>query len=292
MENQLMIPEPTTKLKLGSITLENQDILEKAINDFIERYQGTIVTADTVKESKSSRAELNKLAKALDEKRKVDKKAYLKPLEVYEETINSMRDKVKQCSDEINVQIKDFEQREKDERSIKVEKLIEEMSENYGVSPDEIEINPKWLNKSASKKSVVDGIASAMKERKSINDNKLIIEKYATERGLDPMYYVDLTEEQSLLEIENKIDDDLETKRKREEATKAAEQARIEAEKEKSEQVGDILVNRETGETKEIAQEISITVRGNKDQLDSLAKAIKKLDIKVIKASERKEVIE
>ena len=52
------------------------------------------------------------------------------------------------------------------------------------------------------------------------------------------------------------------------------------------------MVNRETGETKEIAQEISITVRGNKDQLDSLAKTIKKLGIKVIKASERKEVIE
>lgn len=291
MENQLMIPEPTTKLELGSITLENQDILEKAINDFIERYEGTIVTADTVKESKSSRAELNKLAKALDEKRKVDKKSYLKPLEIYEETINSMRDKVKQCSDEINVQIKDFEQREKDERRIKVEKLIEEMSENYGVSPDEIEINPKWLNKSASKKSVVDGIASAMKERKSINDNKLIIEKYATERGLDPMYYVDLAEEQSLLEIENRIDDDVEIKKKREEATKAAEKAQIEAEKEKAEQVGDILVNRQTGETKEIFQEITFTLQGSKQQIDDIAKFIKKNQIKVIKASDRKEVI-
>lgn len=291
MKNQIMIPEPQTKMELGSIDLENKEVLENAVNEYIDKYSSMIVTAETLKGSKKSRANLNKLAKALDEKRKADKKAYLEPLEAYEETINTMRDKVKQCSNEINVQIKDFEQREKEERHIKVEKLIEEMSENYGISPDEIEINPKWLNKTATQKSIIDGIASAMKERKSINDNKLIVEKYAKEHGMDPMYYVDLAEEQSLLEIENRIDDDVEIKKKREEAAKAAKKAQIEAEKEKAEQVGDILVNRQTGETKEIFQEITFTLQGSKQQIDDIAKFIKKNQIKVIKASDRKEVI-
>nr|WP_321314478.1 DUF1351 domain-containing protein [uncultured Ligilactobacillus sp.] len=291
MKNQIMISEPQTKMELGSIDLENKEVLENAVNEYIDKYSSMIVTAETLKGSKKSRANLNKLAKALDEKRKADKKAYLKPLEVYEETINTMRDKVKRCSNEINVQIKDFEQREKEERHIKVEKLIEEMSENYGVSPDEIEINPKWLNKTATQKSIIDGIVTVMKERKTINDNKLIVEKYAKEHGLDPMYYVDLIENQSLLDVEKKIDDDFENKKKREEAERAAEQARIEAEKEKAEQVGDILVNRQTGETKEIAQEITLTICGNKEQLDLLAKTIKDLGIEVINASDRKEII-
>lgn len=286
-----MIPEPQTKMELGSIDLENKEVLENAVDEYINKYSSMIVTAETLKGSKKSRANLNKLAKALDEKRKADKKAYLEPLETYEETINAMRDKVKQCSNEINVQIKDYEQREKEERRIQIKKLIEETAENYGVSSDDIEINPKWLNKTATKKSVLEGIVGVIKERKTINDNKLIVEKYAKEHGLDPMYYVDLIENQSLLDVEKKIDDDFENKKKREEAERAAEQAKVEAEKEKAEQVGDILVNRETGETKEIAQEITLTIRGNKEQLDLLAKTIKDLGVEVVNASERKEII-
>lgn len=290
--NELFIPEPKTKLTPGVIELENQDLLEAAVDAFIQRYQGTVVTAETLKESKKSRAELNKLSKALDEKRKSDKKEFLAPLSQFELEMKRIKSKVEQCSDDINVQVKDFEQKEREEKRNQIITLIQEMAINYDVSPDEIEIEPKWLNKSASKKSVVDGIADAMKQRKRINDNKVIIERYATERGMDPMYYVDLVEENSPLDVQKQIDNDFELKQKREEAKKAAEKARIEAEKEKSEQIGDTLVDRETGETKEISQEISITVRGNKDQLDLLAKTIKELGIKVVNASERKEVIE
>lgn len=290
--NELFIPEPKTKLTPGVIELENQDLLEEAVDAFIQRYQGTVVTAETLKESKKSRAELNKLSKALDEKRKADKKEFLAPLSQFESEMKRIKSKVDQCSDDINVQVKDFEQKEREEKRNQIIALIQEMAINYDVSPDEIEIEPKWLNKSASKKSVVDGIADAMKQRKRINDNKVIIERYATERGMDPIYYVDLVEENSPLDVQKQIDNDFELKQKRKEAKKAAEKARIEAEKEKSEQIGDILVDRETGETKEISQEISITIRGNKDQLDSLAKTIKELGIKVVNTSERKEVIE
>lgn len=290
--NELMIPEPKTNVKLGSIKLENQEILEKAIDEFIQRYQGTVVTADTVKESKSSRAELNKLSKALNEKRKADKNEFLKPLKIYEDKIKTMVEKVDECSNDINVQIKDFEQREREAKKERVINLIEEMAENYGVSPDEIEINPKWLNKTASKKTVVNGVADAMKQRKTINDNKTVIEKYATEHGMDPMYYVELAEEKSLLDIEKQIDSDLKIKKQREESQKAAEKAKVEAKKASSVQIGNKLVDEETGQTQTLLQEISITFRGTKDQLDTLAKTIKELGIKVVKASERKEVIE
>lgn len=290
--NELVIPEPKTNIELGTIILENQKILEEMVDAFIQRYQGTVVTADTVKESKRSRAELNKLSKALTEKKRSDKKEFLKPLKSYESKIKAIIEKVDKCSNDINVQIKDFEQQERKSKEEQVINLIEEMAKNYDVSPNEVEIDPKWLNKSASKKSIVDGIANIMKQRKTINDNKTIIEKYASEHGMDPIYYVDLAEEHSLLDIEKKIDDDLILKQKREEAKKAAEKAKVEAEKEKSERIGNTLVNRNTGETKEIKQEISITLRGSKNQLDSIAKIITELGIKVVTASKRKEVIE
>lgn len=290
--NELVIPEPKTNIKLGTITLENQEILDEMVDEFIQRYQGTVVTADTVKESKQSRAELNKLSKALTEKKRSDKKEFLKPLKNYERKIKAIIEKIDKCSNDINVQIKDFEQQERKAKEEQVTNWIKEMAKNYGVSPNEIEINPKWLNKSASKKRIVDGIANVMRQRKNINDNKTIIEKYANERGMDAIYYVDLAEEHSLLDIEKRIDDDLILKQKREEAKEAAEKAKVEAEKEASEQIGNTLINYETGETKEIKQEISITLRGSKNQLDSIAKMITELNIKVVAASKRKEVIE
>lgn len=290
--NELVIPEPKTNIKLGTITLENQEILDETVDEFIQRYQGTVVTADTVKESKQSRAELNKLSKALTKKKRSDKKEFLKPLKNYESKIKTIIEKIDKCSNDINVQIKDFEQQERKAKEEQVTNWIKEMAKNYGVSPNEIEIDPKWLNKSASKKRIVDGIANVMRQRKNINDNKTIIEKYANERGMDAIYYVDLAEEHSLLDIEKKIDDDLILKQKREEAKEAAEKAKVEAEKEASEQIGNTLINHETGETKEIKQEISITLCGSKNQLDSIAKMITELNIKVVAASKRKEVIE
>lgn len=290
--NELVIPEPKTNIKLGTITLENQEILDEMVDEFIQRYQGTVVTADTVKESKQSRAELNKLSKALTEKKRSDKKEFLKPLKNYESKIKTIIEKIDKCSNDINVQIKDFEQQERKAKEEQVTNWIKEMAKNYGVSPNEIEIDPKWLNKSASKKRIVDGIANVMRQRKNINDNKTIIEKYANERGMDAIYYVDSAEEHSLLDIEKRIDDDLILKQKREEAKEAAEKAKVEAEKEASEQIGNTLINHETGETKEIKQEISITLRGSKNQLDSIAKMITELNIKVVAASKRKEVIE
>lgn len=290
--NELVIPEPKTNIKLGTITLENQEILDEMVDEFIQRYQGTVVTADTVKESKQSRAELNKLSKALTEKKRSDKKEFLKPLKNYESKIKAIIEKIDKCSNDINVQIKDFEQQERKAKEEQVTNWIKEMAKNYGISPNEIEIDPKWLNKSASKKRIVDGIANVMRQRKNINDNKTIIEKYANERGMDAIYYVDLAEEHSLLDIEKRIDDDLILKQKREEAKEAAEKAKVEAEKEASEQIGNTLINHETGETKEIKQEISITLRGSKNQLDSIAKMITELNIKVVAASKRKEVIE
>lgn len=293
MTNQLMIPEPQTKLEVGSITLENQEILEKAIDSFIERYQGTVVTADTLKESKRSRAELNKLSKALDTKRKQDKKAFLEPLDEYEFKIKNMKAKIDKCSTDINVQIKDFEQRERDAKQKQVLDLIEEMAPNYGVKPDEIELNPKWLNKSASKKSITEGIAGAMKERKRYNDDKAMVERYAKSQGFefcDP--YVDLLGSMTVIDIEEIIDDDAERKRKLDEAKRAAEQAEIEAKKATMKQVCDKLIDENTGKVETLLQEVSFTLRGTEQQLNNLAKFVKANGIKVVKATDRKEVIE
>lgn len=293
MTNQLMIPEPQTKLELGSITLKNQEILEKAIDSFIERYQGTVVTADTLKESKHSRAELNKLSKALDAKRKQDKKAFLEPLDEYEFKIKNMKAKIDKCSTDINVQIKDFEQRERNAKQEQVLDLIEEMAPNYGVKPDEIELNPKWLNKSASKKSITEGIAGAMKERKRYNDDKAMVERYAKSQGFefcDP--YVDLLGSMTVIDIEEIIDDDAERKRKLDEAKRAAEQAEIEAKKATMKQVGDKLIDENTGKVETLLQEVSFTLRGTEQQLNNLAKFVKANGIKVVKATDRKEVIE
>lgn len=292
--NELIIPEPKTTIDLGTIELENQEILEKAIDGLIKKYENTVVTAETIKESKSSRAELNKLATALDTKRKNDKKEFLEPLEIYETKIKNLKVKVKKCSDDIGFQIKDFEKKEREERRDKVITLINEMAENYQVDPEEIEIQSKWLNKTASKKSIIDGIAGAMQERKRYNDDKAIVERYAKAKGME-LYvdqYIKLLDTTSAIDIEQMIDEDVERKQQREEAQKAAELARIEAKKASSKQVGNKLIDMETGETETLLQEITFTIRGTEEQINQLARFVKDSGLQVVKSSERKEVIQ
>ena len=52
------------------LTIQNKDVLDQAVDEFISKYENIVVTEETLKDAKNSKAQVNALKKALDDKNK------------------------------------------------------------------------------------------------------------------------------------------------------------------------------------------------------------------------------
>ncbi len=142
----------------------NYDELKQGLQENLEKYQNLVFTEETMKEGKDTRAKLNKLKKALDDKRKDIKKQCLEPYEKFEVKINELIGLVDKPALAIDSQIKAYEE------ALKEAKRTEIITYFNSQSPfgDLIKIDhpcfwdEKWLN--ATKK---------MKDVESEIDNKI-----------------------------------------------------------------------------------------------------------------------
>ena len=62
----------------------NKEELEAAVRQKMANYENTVYTEDNIKQAKADRAELNKLTKAIEERRKMVKKIINEPYEIFE----------------------------------------------------------------------------------------------------------------------------------------------------------------------------------------------------------------
>ncbi len=160
MGAKLMTNELTTELqfnvdfKASKITIQNEAQLAEMVESAVKHYSTMIFTDENIPEAKKARADLNKVVTLLDNQRKEVKNQYDKPLKDFEEKIKKYTEKISEVSSEINESIKSYEEAEKQKRSKKLQKVIAEMSENYNVSIDEIEILVRGLIKQLSQLKV------------------------------------------------------------------------------------------------------------------------------------------
>ena len=92
----------------------NKDELMEAIKARVARYEGVTYTANTIKQAKSDRAELNKLIKAIEDKRKEIKKQLLQPYEDFEAEVKELLEIIKEPTEMIDKQVKDYEKQQKE----------------------------------------------------------------------------------------------------------------------------------------------------------------------------------
>lgn len=289
--NELTIKDFTVKFKAPEIAIANEDKLANAIKQYADKYDGLVVTQQTLPDVKKARADLNKLSTALNDRRKEIKRGYDKPLKDFENKIKQWDKNLHSTMNKLDEGIHVMEEQQTAERIKKVESLVAEMAPNYGVDPGEIKLKDRWMTKSISKKKLIDEIAGEMKFIKDHHDKMAMIQKYCDDKGISFGPYQRLAETFEPLEVMKQIDDDLEEQRKRAEAQKAVEQAKLEKQKENTVEVNGKSFDKETGETVKEEQKITFTLQGDERQITGLARYIKAMGIKVIDKSERQTVI-
>lgn len=290
--NELAVLDSLVVVQPGKLTIQNKQALDALINEVATKYDGQIVTEDTLKEAKSSRAELNKYAKALDRKRIDKKKEYMKPVEDFEKEVKGYVATLKKQVAMLDEGIQYFKDKQLEERKAKVQEMITEVAEANAVDPATVELQNSWLLKSATKAKTMSEIVEAVQKQKRINKDIEMITEYCAKLNLPKSRYVETARDFDYWEAKRLADADYEELQARKEAEYAAKLAKVAQEKEKIVEVGEKQIDSETGEVVKELQVLTLKIKGTKEQLDGLGRVITASGIEVLEASERETVIE
>ncbi len=139
-----------TKWQVGAVET-NLDDVEKAVSAALEKYRGYVVTADGVSDAKETRAQMNNLSKNINSWRLEKEREFMAPFQPKKDQCNRIVKMIKAVSDEIDFQIKNFEQKEKDAKKAIIEAWWKENG-NPQIPLDKV-WDEKYLNKSTTTKA-------------------------------------------------------------------------------------------------------------------------------------------
>lgn len=145
----------------GKIT-SNLDVLKAELKEIADRYAGAVVTEDTVTLAKKDLAELRKVRTEVEDRRKAVKKEWNEPYTAFENEIKEALKIIDKPILEIDTQVKNFEQAEKEAKKETVRNIYEENV------PDEVKpymtfesiFDEKWLNKSVKDQEIIADLSA------------------------------------------------------------------------------------------------------------------------------------
>ena len=161
------------KQSIPNAIVFNFEELKAELSEKIKPYETLAVTEDDLKSAKSDKATLNKLKKALNDKKVEVKKEYISPLENFEKQVKELVEIIDKGVNNIDTQVKDFEKKEVDEKLKEIASFyVEEFPDYYEVLKLEKVIPNKWQNKTSKLETIKQEIRD--KVFKFENDIKVI----------------------------------------------------------------------------------------------------------------------
>ena len=181
-------------LSLPEKIIFNYEELKEGISAKVAHYKNLVYTDDQIKEAKEDRANLNKLKKALNDERIRLEKEYMIPFNTFKAQLNEIIKIIDEPVTMIDSQVKEYQENKKEEKRKEIVAYFDSVKEKL---PDEIGLegifNTKWLNESASMKSVkkdIDDIVCKIQaDISTINDlgelSFYALEKYFESHNLN-----------------------------------------------------------------------------------------------------------
>jgi hypothetical protein len=137
----------------------NFEDLKAEITASAQEYETSVYTDDAITAARADRAKLNKFVDALNSKRTEVRKALLKPDEQFGKEIKELTGIVQKAIDNIDTQVKDYEQRQREEKTAKVQEFYDEnIHDLASVLPFEKVFKTEYANACTTMKSIKEDI--------------------------------------------------------------------------------------------------------------------------------------
>lgn len=125
----------------------NKEELETEVRKKIEVYENIVYTEANIKQAKADRAELNKLTKAIEDRRKMVKKIINEPYEKFETELKEILALIQNPVNIIDMQVKAFEEQQKENKKKQIETAYQEVIGDLAeVLPFARVFEPRYLN--------------------------------------------------------------------------------------------------------------------------------------------------
>ncbi len=293
MTNEIAVKELdfSVDFKKSEITVSHKEQFESAVKAYAKKYKGLVIDPDNIEDAKKVRAEMNKVKKGLDDKRKEIKKEFSQPLTEFEKWIKEQNEQIQNVVSPIDEGIKEMDEREQAKRYESMMIEITEIAPNYGVEVEELTINPSWANKGyfttkgKLNKKALNEIVGEMKavkaEKDQLEANKIMIANYAKAVGQEPESWVVQVENGvTPQELMKQIDQAIKAKNERleQEAKQKEYEDAIAGLEPNQVEIGNKVVNEETGE---IVNTVDLPFGDDEDPFPINKPAIKTMTVRL-----------
>lgn len=215
----------------------NKEELEAAIRQKIAYYENVVYTEENMQQAKNDRAELNKLTKAIEDRRKEVKKKINEPYDTFEKELKEVLVLIQEPARMIDKQIKDFEDRQKEEKKARIKATYDEaIGDLAEVLSFEKVFDIRYLNKTyklgtaqAEVEEKIQKVRTDLETIDSLDSKYKLNAKDVYIKTLDLSKA--LAENKRLSELEEKLEAE-----KRRKAEEEAERKRVEEERRKEEE--------------------------------------------------------
>ena len=276
-------------LEPAKIDFPKYEELKKRVDRLTDSLKDYVVTEDSYEQDKKTRAELNRIQKALSKKRIEIFNEAVEPANEFKQQVSGLEKQIKHASDRISEGIKHYTDKEKDAKFQEIKLRLGNLALKYSVSIQllgDIRKNDNqfnhWLNKSCSWKRIETEAEEFFKTKAENQKLKATLNQIVIDRAksydkpaispnpyLEMLNYKDL--DQVLVQMAHDHEDAVNQEKQRQIENRNATEA--------VERRGDKYVDTNTGEVVDSVHSMSLRFYGSKDQLDKLVKYARKLNI-------------
>lgn len=264
--------------KPAEVNFQGYEALDAKVDALTKDWDKYVVTAESYSYDKKTRAELNRIRRALSDRRKVIVKESSQQITEFNAKVKGLDLKIKGVVDHLSEGLKTFdEQARKDKHQQNLIRLGE-LAKEYGVALQELDYQDKWDNKTTSWTTIeeearqqFDAIVERIKARKEAEQVIANKANEYTNPAMSANPYLQMLDYKSLPDVLTQMDNDhdylIKQAKQQEENRKKA----IEA----LEQHGDKYVDAKTGEVVDKVHSVTLKLTGTKEQLTALSNFIR-----------------
>lgn len=169
MNNLVISENAMIEYKVGEIRFDGYKILKERATKFANNLKETVVTEESIKESKKVLAEVNKDIKKLDDKRLFIKKQLLEPYNNFEIKVKEIVNIVKEADNIVRSQVRELEEKERENKRNILKELFDNKLKHYDFKELILFDNffeQRMANKTTSVDKVEEEMSNWLEQRK------------------------------------------------------------------------------------------------------------------------------
>lgn len=264
--------------KAAEVDFQGYEALDAKVDAMTKDWDKYVVTAESYPYDKKTRAELNRIRRALSDRRKVIVKESSQQITEFSTKVKGLDLKIKGVVDHLSEGLKAFDDQARKDKHQQNLLRLGELAKEYSVALQKLDYQDKWDNKTTSWITIEEDarqqFEAIVEKQKARKEAEQVIANKANEYTKPAMTaspYLQMLDYKSLPDVLTQMDNDHEylikqAKQQEENRKKAIESL---------EQHGDKYVDAKTGEVVDKVHTVTLKLTGTTDQLTALSNFIR-----------------